>query len=473
MITGNEQKELLASLARLGGEAFKEEDVVFEGRKFVLPHGITLPDAIRFLMRKHDEEEETTTFSRTFKYRPWDGARATWNAFKKAFGSVAHKGAQGFFGREAPQLITLPVGPNETEQVPWGEFEVPMLPGVTIALGGTQDDEFGPLFQVSVSAPKKFRHHVEGLFTLIEEELRTNSMYRGKAIDGKDMAEFLDLSGTDPKKVVYSKDIEVQLEANVWSLLRHSQQMREVGMPLKRAVLLEGPYGTGKTLAAFLTAKEAQENGWTFLYARPGKDDLAMVMQTAKLYQPAVVFFEDMDVIASTEQNQDGVSKMLDLFDGITAKGTEIMVILTTNHPEKLHKGMMRPGRLDAVIHIGEPDADGIARMVQTIVPQKMLSSDVDYPVVAGAMNGFLPAYIKEACDRAVRYAIVRNGGDTELITLDTEDLVNAANGLRPQLELMNDAPEFSERDSLAVATEAAVTRAVKEILIDDVIAER
>ena len=47
--------------------------------------------------------------------------------------------------------------------------------------------------------------------------------------------------------------------ANVWSLIRHSPKMRELGLPLKRAVLFEGDYGTGKTLGAFLTAQKCLE----------------------------------------------------------------------------------------------------------------------------------------------------------------------------------------------------------------------
>src|SRR6185436_54082 len=97
----------------------------------------------------------------------------------------------------------------------------------------------------------------------------------------------------------------------VWTLLEHTQRMRELGMPLKRAVLFEGDYGTGKTLGAFLTAQIAVDNGWSFHYCRPGRDNIEEVMQTARLYQPSVVFFEDVDTLTESG-DRDTVSRLLD-----------------------------------------------------------------------------------------------------------------------------------------------------------------
>lgn len=464
------EKSILKQLAELGGEAFKEDDVIFEGQKLVIPTNMNLKQAVKFLERKIEQEEEYTNFSRVFKYRPWDGGYCTYQALKKAFGAVSHntQTIQGFFGPQQvpPQLITINTSADTQEQVPWGEFGIPMLPGASITLDQVKDPELGPLFHVSVSAPRKWRAHVEGLFKIIQEELETNSIYRGKAFDGKPMPDFVDLSGVDPNKVVYSEEVIVQLEASVWSLVRYSDEHRNLGIPLKRAVLIEGPYGTGKTLAAFLTAQEAVDNGWTFLYARPAKDDLTFVMQTARLYQPSVVFFEDMDVIASPEAGgEDGISHMLDLFDGITAKGTEIMAILTTNHKERIHKGMVRPGRLDAVIHIGALDHPGVEALVKASVPENMIAEGNDWEKVAVAMEGFMPAFVKEAADRALRYSLSRAKGKHDEISLNTDDFVHAAHGLRPQLELMEGAKDTFEADRLGKTVENIVNETVEDVV--------
>lgn len=448
--TKKEHDALLSTLAQLGGKLTAEEDVVFQGTKIVLPERMNIPDAIRFLKDKEAEDEEEMQFNRTFKYRPWDGARATSNALRKAFGMTRQQPIMTMFGKQPPQLITINTGPGETEQVPWGAITIPILPNSTIYLGGARDAELGTLFAVTVNAPRKHRFHIEGIFNLIQNELETNSMYRGKAFDGREEAEFLDLSGVRQDKVVYSDDVITQLEANVWGQLRYSEAMREQGLPLKRAVLLEGPYGTGKTLAAFLTAQEAINNGWTFIYCRPGRDNLRDTMATAQLYQPSVVFFEDVDVIADSDQGTDSVSTLLDVFDGIQAKGTEILAVLTTNHVDQIHKGMCRPGRLDAIIHVGALDRNGVQRLVEVTVPREILDTNIDYDKVYDAMEGYLPAFCKEAVDRSIRYSLTRGKGFSSTIT--TEDLINAAQGLRAQFDLMTDAHEGKEKDPLSQA---------------------
>lgn len=442
-------EETLAKLAELGGKHTAEEDITFEGTKFILPESMTLKDAFKFLASKAEEEERQVDFSRIYKYRPWDGARATANAIRRVFGALnqVNTTVQTMFGTEEypPQLITIPISPNDTEQVPWGTLVIPHLPKVRFELGGVRDKEYGQLFRLSASGPKKYRHHIEGVFRVVQDELENNSLYRGKAFDGKEMADFLDLSGVDPNKVIYANETMRQLDANIWALLRYPDQMSELGVPLKRAVLLEGPYGTGKTLAAFLTAREATANGWSFLMCRPGRDNLFDVMATARLYQPAVVFFEDVDSIADT--GSDHVQQLLDVFDGIQAKGTRIICVLTTNHVEKIHKGMVRPGRLDAVIHIGKLDAAGIQRMVVATVPSDLLDPDIEWELVTGSMEGFLPAFCREAIDRTVRYNVSRNQGVVS--KLGTMDFVDAANGLRPQLELMEGAKDRKEKVAL------------------------
>ncbi len=158
------------------------------------------------------------------------------------------------------------------------------------------------------------------------------------------------------------------------------------------------------------------------------------------------------------------MTKILDTFDGITAKGTEILAILTTNHPEKIHKGMVRPGRLDAVITIAELDDRGIEQMVKALCPAEMLG-ELEFVAIETAMAGFLPAFVKEAVDRTMRYAISRAQGRTEGLKLDTEDFVLAAMGLRPQLELMAGASDSASRDRLEERIVTLLDDKVEEVL--------
>ncbi len=187
-------------------------------------------------------------------------------------------------------------------------------------------------------------------------------------------------------------------------------------------------------------------------------------MRTAKLYQPAVVFFEDMDEV-SDGGSADTVTQLLDAFDGLTAKGTELMVILTTNHAERIHKGMLRPGRLDAVLHIGALDAAGVGRMIKRNVPKDLLGT-VDVTEVFAHMEGFMPAFVKEAIDRAKRYSLARNKGKIKVLT--TQDFVLAADGLRPQLDLMEGNEAHAKHDKVADLLHGIAQKAVYDTINED-----
>lgn len=448
----------MALLAQIGGKSVNESDLTFEGGKFILPEQYRgrVGEAVRFLERWQKQQSTHHAFNKVFRYRPYDVAHATNLALKEAFGTTGvGETIQTMFGPQPPRFVDVPVSVTESVQVPWGETAFPPLgEEATITIDWQPDREAGPLGTVTVYAPRAVKPQVEGLFKLIEKHLAESSIYKGKALIGGDqlMPKFLDVKKVDPAHVIYSDEVLQQLNANVWTLVEKTDLMRELGEQLKRAVLLEGPYGTGKSLAAFLTAQRAEANGWTFLFVRPG-DDLDAAMRTAQLYAPAVVFFEDIDVVAEAGDPAK-VSKLLDSFDGIGAKGAEVIAILTTNRKDKIHKGMLRPGRLDAVISINQLDASGVEKLIKAKVPGDMLRV-IDYAAVFEAFKSFTPAFAAEAISRAKRYAIARVGKRPDFLT--TADFVGAAKSLQPQLELMHSADEEKTTPTLDKALRETV----------------
>lgn len=470
------RQEILRELARLGGKMYDDDDIVYEGTRIVIPESMTLDAAAKFLDKKREELEAETNFHRIFNYRPWDGAYCAWNALKRVFGMVSQQSTtvQGFFGpvEIKPDMITINTDVDTQEQVPWGSFQLPALPDVIFTMGGTTHPEYGPLFRIQATGAKKWAAQIQGIFAVIEDELNNNSMYRGKAFDGQEMPEFIDLSSLDPNSVVYSAEVLRQLEANVWAQLRHTDKFAERGVPLKRAVLIHGPYGTGKTLAAILTGQEAIAAGWTFVKARPGRDNLMQVMQTARLYQPAVVFYEDVDQVADTESSTGvNISHLLDVFDGIEAKNARLLCVLTTNHADRIQKGMARPGRLDAMIEIDDLDLEGVTKLV-TLRVGKLLAEKIDWEEIFAAAKGYKPAFVTEFADRAIRYMLVRTDGEDEGVEILTEDLIHAAHDLRPQYDLMSGAKDRYVPPALDMALGhvlgPVIQKTVRENLYDD-----
>jgi transitional endoplasmic reticulum ATPase len=449
-----------------GGNPINGDEVEFhDGPKISLPKGMTYEKAYSILERLEEEAETATSYNRHFRYRADDGAYATYMVIKEHYGMLLGKTSQGMSGETPSETRTIAIGVDQTMQVPWGRLEIPVFPGLELTLCDKHPDrDYGRIFEIHATGPRKYKDELEQFFDRVGEYLRTNSIYRGRAIIGSDDPEFLDLASFDASKIVFSDKVTTTLEGTLWASLRHTQAMRDNGVPLKRAVLAFGPFGTGKTSTGQLTAGIATENGWTFISARPGRDNVEDVLRTARLYQPAVVFIEDIDNATSSGED-DHVTKLLDAFDGITAKGGELMILMTTNHIDRIHKGMLRPGRLDAVIEIAELDEHGIERLIKAVVPIAKLSPTVDYVEVGRAMAGFYPAFVREAITRAVTFAISRLDGESNYL-IDTPDLVGAAVSLLPQLELQDDAGEGVKKPDLTRALEGAVLMAVKQLSV-------
>jgi len=99
-------------------------------------------------------------------------------------------------------------------------------------------------------------------------------------------------------------------------------------------------------------------------------------------------------------------------------------------------------------------DRAGVEKLAKRVIGDA-LTDTCDHDAVFKAMKGFMPAFVKEAFDRSIRYSLARNNGVLGLI--DTEDLVLAASGLRRQLDLMNGASDTIHKPSVDQAIGAIV----------------
>lgn len=443
--------------------------------KISIPEDMTTARAAKQLAQAATAEQEEKAFNKTFRYRPWDGAAALHRVMKKYFGTTGRGLAvHSFFGSTPPQEIEIEVAYQETISVPWGRIEFEPFEGY-MDLGGMEDPEYGPLFHISVVAKKKYSAEVYGFFKMLEMELAEHSIYKGKAIRGNDEPKFLDLS-VDPS-VVYNEDVYASLDQSIWGVIREADLLRSLNVKTDPKVLLHGPYGTGKSEAGRMTARVAVEHGWTFISFNSGKStlsDLEKTMQTARLLAPAVVFVEDVDIFASDEDSK-AQSRMLEMFDGISSKNQEVMVLMTSNRPASFSKGMLRAGRINKMIEIGPLDRKATERLIRLV--NKDMLGEVDFDAVWEATAGFEPAFIRQTFDDARQAAAIRHA--TELraagtyteeaakkFLLTTEDFVTAANVMRPQHHSHLEAKEQEKAPSL----EQMIRNTLVSGLIEDLV---
>lgn len=437
-------------------DAFKKRKVTIarEGTKIILPgepRDMTEDEAILALQAVKEEKTKMVAIREEFDCYPLEGAWALRKVLERMYGYVM-TGAerQSLFGKmPAAALLTLEVGPGQKEQVLWGKFNIPGLQG-EITTGAAMNRGIAT-FLVQGTVTLGDRETVEKIAWEVREFLKTNSLYKGKSIkiqtvedfdsgsgryvvDFQNPPTFLDLSKVNENELVFSDDVNSLIQTNLFTPIEKTELCRKAGVPLKRTVLLEGPYGTGKTLTAFVTAKKCEANGWTFIYmdrAQALKD----VLIFARKYAPVAIFCEDVEQVTSGGRTVQ-VNDVFNNIDGIDSKGHEVLCIFTTNHIEKIEPGMLRGGRIDAVVSVLPPDAKAAGKLIK-VYARDLMAPDADVSVASKELDGLIPAFIREVVERAKLFALthLKTG---EKLQLTGDDVRMAAVGMKAHFKLVN-----------------------------------
>lgn len=428
-------------------------EIVRHGDKLVLPVDLEPAKAIDVLEAYIESQEKETRFAEDIDCFMWDGALALWRAAVELFGIATPVPTPGFFSDSPPALITIQTGPDTTTVVPWGSIKLPGIEG-RIETSHHRDEQTRRfMFRATAIVKRKHERQMRELFALTKKLAKSGSIYKGKPIkmrfndeDGDPIGmpepRFLSFTGTMEGNLVLNRDTQAIVDTALFAPLMHHRQCMAAGIPLKRGIMLSGPYGTGKTLLAYIAGKKAVESGWTFCYCERA-DELANMVYFAHQYQPALVFCEDIDRVVSGERSVD-IDELLNIIDGIESKSSQIMVVLTTNDVSSINRAMLRPGRLDAVIEVGYPDAEAVTRLIR-VYSGEYLSDEESLFDVGVALQGQSPAVVRECVERSKLSAIKLNPNGRLRITEDA--LLDAAVGMRYQLSLLQEQPPVITRE--------------------------
>jgi transitional endoplasmic reticulum ATPase len=159
-------------------------------------------------------------------------------------------------------------------------------------------------------------------------------------------------------------------EAIEWPL-KYREVFEHADVKPPKGIMLYGPPGTGKTLVAKAVATESEVNfisvkGPELLSKWVGESEKGVreIFRKARQAAPCIIFFDEIDSIVPPRGKDLGtnvtgrvVSQILTELDGLNSL-KDVVVVAATNRVDMVDPALMRPGRIDRILYIPNPDLE-------------------------------------------------------------------------------------------------------------------
>jgi cell division protease FtsH len=253
---------------------------------------------------------------------------------------------------------------------------------------------------------------------------RVPSLERRQTADPENLTiTFNDVAGVDEAKDEVRELVE---------FLKQPDRFASIGGRIPRGILLVGPPGTGKTLLARSMAGEAgvpfmSVSGSDFveMYAGVGAGRVRKLFRAARRHKSCIIFIDELDAVGRNrsghaqghEEREQTLNQLLVEMDGFS-RTDSIVVVAATNRADILDPALLRPGRFDRQVIVGNPDLQGRDQILRVHTRQVALEPGVDLRAIARGTPGFSGADLANLVNEAALIA-ARTGratvGDADL----------------------------------------------------------
>ncbi len=241
---------------------------------------------------------------------------------------------------------------------------------------------------------------------------------------GGGMFRNVDKPNTRFRDVVGVEDAKEALQ-DIVAFLKNPKKFSGLGAKPPKGIVLEGHFGSGKTLLARAVAGEAgvpfialSGSDFSDMFLGVGVRRVKKLFALARKQAPCVIFIDEIDGLGrrsggsssgETENNRI-INTLLVELDGFSSKAG-IVVLGATNNVDNLDPALIRAGRFDRTCHLGLPNVEEREALYALYAAQLRTEGNTDFRQLARLSTGLSPASIANVVNAAALRAAMEDAG--------------------------------------------------------------